>query len=135
MIYLVVVDRLRLCYTSFVKKIGAKEIPHKGHVRSVAAVLDDPINLPKGDALIFALAMIENAGGDQEIPTSSASLAPVIGKPQRLYAQAPRSITAAFADIFFHQALLNHKDNWPQAWVTPVEHIVLCKLEKVVWKK
>ncbi len=57
---------------------------YKGHVRNGAIVLDEPINLPEGAAVSFEIAMVEDAGDDQETPTLAERLASVIGKAEGL---------------------------------------------------
>lgn len=55
---------------------------HRGHVRNGAIVLDEPINLPEGAAVIFDIATIEDAVGDQKTPTLAERLSAVIGKAE-----------------------------------------------------
>lgn len=57
---------------------------YKGHVQNGAIVLDKPVNLPEGAIVSFEIAMIEDAGDDQQVPTLAERLASVIGKAEGL---------------------------------------------------
>ncbi len=57
---------------------------YKGHIQNGAIVLDDPVNLPEGAIVSLEIAMIEDVGYDQQVPTLAERLASVIGKAEGL---------------------------------------------------
>ncbi len=57
---------------------------YKGHIRSGAIVLDEPINLPEGAEVRFEIAMVGTVENDHETPTLAERLASVIGKAEGL---------------------------------------------------
>ena len=63
-----------------------------GHIRSEMIVPSEPINLPESTIVSLEIAMIEDAGDDQQVPTLAERLASVIGKAEGLPADWSESI-------------------------------------------